>query len=156
MDMGRRRIVRIAVALYLALASCGIALAEPELGEFVGRVTNVEGTAFILRGEEKIPAKADAPLYLHDSVRTARRASMGIMLRDDTRVSLGAKSELKLREFQFEPDENLFSMAIGLVKGTFVYVSGQIAKLAPESVRLDSPIGAIAVRGTKLLIKVAR
>jgi len=41
-----------------------------------------------------------------------------------------------------------------MAKGTFSYLSGLIAKLAPDSVKLLIPDATIAVRGTKLLVDV--
>jgi hypothetical protein len=40
------------------------------------------------------------------------------------------------------------------VRGVAVYVSGRIAKLAPDSIRLESPAAIIGVRGTTLAIRV--
>jgi len=42
-----------------------------------------------------------------------------------------------------------------MVKGTFVYLSGVIAKLSPESIKLETPVGTIAIRGTRFAAKIA-
>jgi hypothetical protein len=42
-----------------------------------------------------------------------------------------------------------------MVKGTFVYLSGVIGKLSPESIRLETPVGTIAIRGTRFAAKIA-
>jgi hypothetical protein len=34
------------------------------------------------------------------------------------------------------------------------YLSGIIAKLSPESVRFETPVGNVGIRGTKFAIKV--
>jgi len=75
-------------------------------------------------------------------------------LRDDTTLSLGPNSELKLSDFQFKPDEGILGMTLNMLKGTLVYISGQIAKLAPGSAKVATPAGIAAVRGTQLLIEV--
>ena len=79
---------------------------------------------------------------------------MGIVLRDDTTLSIGSNSELKMSEFAFEPDEGILGMTLSIAKGTLVYLSGEISKLAPGSAKIETPSGVAAVRGTKLLIEV--
>ena len=43
---------------------------------------------------------------------------------------------------------------LDLVRGVAAYVSGRIAKLAPDSIRLETPAAIIGVRGTTLAIRV--
>ena len=40
------------------------------------------------------------------------------------------------------------------MKGTFSFLSGQIAKLSPDNVKLMTPDATLGIRGTKLLVKV--
>jgi hypothetical protein len=41
-----------------------------------------------------------------------------------------------------------------VVRGIAAYVSGRIAKLAPDSVRLETPASIVGVRGTTVVIRV--
>jgi hypothetical protein len=41
-----------------------------------------------------------------------------------------------------------------VVRGVVAYVSGRIAKLSPDAVRLETPSAIIGVRGTRLVIEV--
>jgi hypothetical protein len=41
-----------------------------------------------------------------------------------------------------------------MVKGTFAYISGLIAKLAPDAAQLLIPDATIGIRGTKILVHV--
>jgi hypothetical protein len=43
---------------------------------------------------------------------------------------------------------------MSFLRGIAVYVSGQIAKLAPDSVRLETPSAIVGVRGTSLALHV--
>jgi histidinol dehydrogenase len=40
------------------------------------------------------------------------------------------------------------------VRGVGAYVSGGIAKLAPDSIRLETPAAIVGVRGTTVAIRV--
>jgi hypothetical protein len=43
---------------------------------------------------------------------------------------------------------------LNFVKGVAAYVSGRMAKLAPDAVRLETPAAIVGVRGTTVAIKV--
>ena len=77
-----------------------------------------------------------------------------MVLRDDTTLSLGPSSEMEMSKFEFQPDEGILGMTLSMAKGSLVYISGQIAKLAPGSAEVETPAGVAAVRGTKLLVNV--
>lgn len=133
----------------LALGGHG-ALAE----EIIGSVKTLKGDAQIERGGTTSPAAIGMPVYPSDTIKTADNGALGLILRDDTLISMGPGSVLALKEYQFVPTESRFGMVLGLMKGTFVYLSGVIGKLAPETIRLETPDSTIAVRGTRLLVKV--
>jgi hypothetical protein len=45
-------------------------------------------------------------------------------------------------------------LVLRFIRGAATYVSGRIAKLAPDSIRLETPAAIIGVRGTTLAISV--
>ena len=122
--------------------------------ESVGSITDVTGTVHLLRGEKEVVAEKGARLYSSDVIRTGQEAGIGVVLTDDTTLSLGPSTEMKMSEFEFEPDEGILGMTLSLAKGTLVYISGQISKLAPGSAKIETPAGVAAVRGTKLMVEV--
>jgi hypothetical protein len=145
--------IRTVCALVLAVAAAPMYAYADE--EPVGSIRTIEGDVLIVRGDEEIAAAKGTRIFAHDVIRTKSKSAAGIVLRDDTTVSLGPKSELEMKQFTFEPDEGLFGMVVKMVKGTFIYVSGRIAKLAPDSVKVETPEGVIAVRGTRFMAKIS-
>lgn len=145
-----RQILLFGVLCLSLLLSTPVALAE----QAIGSVKTLKGDVLIERGGAISPAVVGMPVYANDTVKTTDNAAVGLVLRDDTLISMGPASMLALKEYQFEPKESRYSMVLGLLKGTFVYLSGVIGKLAPESIRLETPDSTIAVRGTRLLVKV--
>ena len=137
------------IVFFLALLFAG-----PVLAADVGSVKNIEGQAWIIRGKEQIPAKAGAGLMVDDTLKTGADGAMGIILRDDTIISMGPGSRMVLAEFVFQPEEKRLSMLTRFLKGTFTYISGVMAKLDPDSVKVETPVGMVAVRGTHFLLKV--
>ena len=128
----------------------------PAIGEdnTIGSINTLKGNATILRDGVALPAKLGDPLLARDVLKTDKDSAMGIVLRDNTTVSLGALSTLGMKEFEFKPSEGLFSMVMNMAKGTFVYISGTMGKLSPESVKVETPVGVVAVRGTKFMAKI--
>lgn len=121
---------------------------------FIGSINTVKGHAVIMRNGEELQARLGDPLMAQDVLKTSGDGTIGIVLRDNTTVSLGPSSTLALKEFQFNPSEGLFSMVMNMVKGTFVYISGKMGELYPEAVKVETPVGVIAIRGTKFMAKI--
>jgi len=87
-------------------------------------------------------------------LRTGKDGRVGITLSDDTQVSIGPGSEVKLDSFVYDPGAGQLALVLKFIRGTAAYVSGQIAKLAPDAVRLETPAAIVGVRGTTLGIEV--
>jgi hypothetical protein len=119
-----------------------------------GRVKVVSGPAFIVRPAGTLPAAVGQPVFESDTVSTGQDGRIGITLDDDTRLSLGPNSEVRLDMFRYAPAEGALALAMRFLRGVAVYVSGQIAKLAPDSIRLEAPSAIVGVRGTTLAIHV--
>jgi hypothetical protein len=122
--------------------------------QVAGFIKTVKGNGQIVRAEASTPAQVGDVLHVTDAVTTEEKSSIGIMLEDDTILSLGPNSRLELGDFAFEPQEENLSVAIRLMKGSFAYMSGVIARLAPDKVRIETPDAVIAVHGTSFLVKV--
>lgn len=120
----------------------------------IGHIQTLQGQAFILRAGTTLPATTGAELRKLDLVRTGKPAAVGIVLTDDTTISLGSNSELSLNDYSFDPKQGKFALALRMVKGTFSYITGQIVKLAPDAAKVQTPDATIAVRGTKLLVEI--
>jgi len=142
----------LGTGLLLLLFASSPAIALPP--DSIGHIQTLKGTASIQRGDRNLRPSVGAAVFCGDLVRTGKDGAMGIVLTDDTTLSLGPDSRLVLKEYAFDPKEGKFALVARLFKGTFVYLSGLIGKLAPSSIRMEIPDATIAVRGTKLLISV--
>ncbi len=140
-------------ALLVAILVSAPAIAQ-QPAEMIGRIQNIQGVASIQRGGTTLPGAAGTALYPGDLIRTGKPGAVGIVLTDDTTISLGSGSELSLADYAFAPREGKFALALRMVKGTFSYITGQIVRLAPDTAQVHTPDATIAVRGTKLLIEI--
>jgi hypothetical protein len=132
----------------LALA-CGCASAQ-----VAGHVKTVTGQASIVSGGTSTPARPGAPLSIGDVVRTGADGSLGITLKDDTMLSFGPSTTFTLEAFLFAPTEGRLALGGLIGAGSLQYVSGAIARLRPEAVKVRTPTGIIGVRGTRFVAVV--
>jgi hypothetical protein len=139
------------VVLAMTVTTTPVLAQEPS---GAGRIKVVSGTAYVVRQGGTIPAQAGQVVFETDGLKTGDDGRIGVTLKDDTRVSLGPSSELKLQRFVYEPGRGSFGLILQFVRGVAAYVSGRMAKLSPESIRLETPAAIVGVRGTSLAIKV--
>jgi len=122
--------------------------------ESSGSLRKKKGDVLIERSGKIVKAEAGTPVYPNDTVRTGADGSVGIIFKDNSRISLGPNSRLDLKKFVFKPAQGQFSMVNKLKKGTASFISGKMTKLSPEAVVLETPTSTIGVRGTTYNIKV--
>src|SRR5262249_53755826 len=120
----------------------------------VGIVKVAEGTAEVQRGDQTLPASPGLTLLEGDVLRTGADGRLGVVLRDDTRVSLGPETEIRIDRFLFAPAQGQLALVLKMARGVAAYVSGRIAKLSPDAVRVETPVAIVGVRGTEFAAKV--
>ena len=123
-------------------------------GETIGIVRTVSGDAAVTRGETSLLATPGLKLMVGDTLLTGRDGSLGVILRDDSSLSIGPGSRLVLRRFRFSPSEGQSELAARISRGTMAYLSGLIGKFSPERVRIETPTATIGIRGTRFALKV--
>jgi hypothetical protein len=119
-----------------------------------GRIKLVSGTASIVRAGTQMPAKVGEVVFEADALRTGTDGRLGVTLKDETRISLAPNSEVRVDRFVYAPSEGRLAFTLRILRGLTAYVSGRIARLAPDAVRLETPTAVIGVRGTRLAIRV--
>ena len=139
----------VLTTLLLNFRSCPAGTAES-----VGIIKTVSGEVFLVSTQNTLPAMPNMKIGLKDAIKTGAAGSVGLIFDDDTVVSLGPNSEMAIESFLFNPVDQELSFVTRLAKGTFCFVTGQIAKLAPKKVTFQTPEATLGVRGTKFLVKI--
>jgi hypothetical protein len=144
----------VTVTLLLS-ALCLLAAADSAFaGEMIGVVRSASGAATVTRGEEALPAVPGLKIMAGDTLGTGRDGSLGVILRDDSSLSIGPESRLVLRSFLFAPSKGKYDLVARISRGTMAYLSGLIGKLAPQKARFETPTATIGIRGTRFAVKV--
>jgi hypothetical protein len=142
---------RLLLAVLALVAASAAQAAEPAS---IGAIKSVSGDARIVRAGQEVKAEPGAALRQADVLRTGDDGALGVTFRDNSTVSLGPNSDLALEAFVFEPAQSKFGFVGRMARGTAFFVSGAMAKLAPESVSVVTPTSTIGVRGTRFLVEV--
>jgi hypothetical protein len=146
---------RLAVSVVGGVAMVGCLTAPLESkGPVAGYVKLASGSAVIVRGDGELPARPGEGVYQDDALRTGAGGHLGVTLKDDTRVSLGPNSEIRLSRFQFSPAEGQLELVMRMIRGSAAFVAGRIAGLRPGAARIETPSTIVGVRGTHLAIRI--
>jgi hypothetical protein len=119
-----------------------------------GSIRTLKGNSTIIRNKNAVETKIGSRVFQKDSLRTGVDGSIAIVFKDDTLLSIGPNSEVVINEFLFSPAEGKLSIITRLLKGTSAYLSGIIGKISPESIRFETPVADIGIRGTKFAVMV--
>ncbi len=145
------RLVSLVVGLALALG-----LVAPLRGDerTIGVIRTSAGAAFVGRAGAELRGREGLALRESDVLRTGPDGSLGVILRDDTRLSLGPDSEVRIDRFAFAPSKGVLALVIRMARGAATYVSGKIATLSPGSARIETPVATLSTRGTAFAVRV--
>jgi FecR protein len=134
--------------LLLLLLASSVVRAE------IGSVIDLSGTAVLKRGKDTITITKGTLIETNDKVET-KNGVVNIKFKDNTTVKVTENSALVIDDFVYDP-KNAAGGKLNLkaAAGTVRYVSGNIAHNNPNSVKINTPTAAIAVRGTDFVMAV--
>ena len=139
---------------YLVAASLLAPFPVNALEATVASIKTVRGASSIIRDKVPVEAKNGTRVLRGDFLKTGSDGSMAIVFRDDTLLSLGPNSEVAITEFLFSPADGKLSFITKILRGTVACMTGIIGKLSPESIRFETPVANIGIRGTRFTVMV--
>ncbi|WP_457576518.1 FecR family protein [Desulfomarina sp.] len=145
------RLVPFLLFLLLSIQIC-----SARIDPVIGIVKTVKGKAYVTDRTRTftIQLVPNMKITKGDLIKTEANSSVGLIFEDDTLMSLGPYSEIIIEDFLFDPVNSKLAFVAKMIHGTFSFISGQIARLAPQKVKLETPDATLGIRGTKLLITV--
>lgn len=146
-------------SLWLLLAGCLGWSSNPAWAQAVvtdvqpaGLVKRMAGSVSVVRGTTRIPARVGLPVQVGDTFRTGPDSAVALALIDDTLLSVGPDSELQVTAFTFDSTTQDGNLLASVWRGTVAFVTGLIAKKAPENVRVQTRTVVLGVRGTEFIV----
>ena len=149
--MDRRTTYLVLFTLSLTSGIAGLPAMTSAAEGPIGVTATVRNTVSQLEPQVTRIAKGDA-VVRNEVVRTAADSDARFVFRDDTNLSLGPGSTLKLDRTVFD-DPKAGDIAIKLTQGAFRFITGHSNK---EAYEISTPVATIGVRGTTLDVLVER
>jgi len=118
-----------------------------------GYVQEAKGQALAVRDGKSLPLMAKDPVLVGDTVATKADSSLQIMFSDGTILAMGQESLFSVDEFVNEwGQDKTFSNKARFTYGPGVFraVTGIISDRNPHAFSVDTPLGALGIRGTEL------
>jgi hypothetical protein len=127
------------LAMLFALQAAAFA-EEPKIGSATATKNKVEG---VVNGKNQ-PLSKGSEVYTNETVRTGDASVADLVFLDNTNLSVGPTSEVKLDKFVYDPTGSSGAVVINVTKGAFRFVTGSQDKRVYE---IKTPFGTLGVRG---------
>ena len=124
----------------MVLAVSGSAFAD-KIGVAAAVTNDVQG---IMGGAPK-PLSLGSEIFTNQRIRTGDASNAQLLFLDETSLSVGAKSEITLDRFVYNPNRGAGSVVLTASKGAFRFVTGS---QNPTNYSIKTPVATIGVRGT--------
>jgi hypothetical protein len=128
------------VAVVLLFGSTGASWSQGRIGDARIIINSVQGE--LASGSSGPVAQGDA-VYRDESVRTHVDSKAGLLLEDQTNVTVGPSSTIKLDRFVYAGPKKPGTIVLNLAKGTCRFVSGDANK---RDYTIFTPTAVIGVR----------
>ncbi len=138
------------VVTFILFISCLLAYAvEP-----AGTIENLKGGVIAeLDGETRDLSEGD-DVFPNDHIVTQKKSLAEIKFVDESSFILGPNSEFKIDKFSYNKPDTENSFSTKLIKGTFRFVTGLIARYKPDSMEVSTAVATIGIRGTNVSAEV--
>lgn len=117
----------------------------------IGSVTIVEGEVFATREGKQIRLNLADKIEKNDFIETKINSKIKITFIDNTMITIGKESNLKIEDYFFDQNnKNGSKTELNITKGTFHTITGQIGKVNPSKFKLKTKNATIGIRGTEI------
>lgn len=143
---------RFVTAGALALVTCTAVWAAD--APSIGQIKTATEPVWVMRGDARVPAAIGDAVYEKDVVETGKGGKVGITLSDNTMLSVGSESRLALDTFRFDSSALKGNLLANMQRGTLAVTTGDIARTAPDAMKIQTPSAVLGARGTDFLVRV--
>jgi hypothetical protein len=156
-------LVSFLLAALVAQADCVLAQAPSgALQAPIGKIVVVEGSVTVEHAATVVrqvsaPGGAARPkvgdlVYQGDIIQTGPDSKINLAFTDGTAFNVASNARMELNEFVYSPNGKNNSSLFSLVKGTFTFVAGKVAKTG--DMKIDTPAATMGIRGTTPHVEV--
>ena len=129
-----------ALAALVAVQSSASFAQDPQIGAATATKNKVEGTV----GSTTQSISKGTNVFSNEVVRTGDAAVADMQFIDETTMSIGPISEIRLDKFVYDPNGTSGAVVIEATKGAFRFVTG---KQDQKVYQIKTPYGTLGIRG---------
>lgn len=111
--------------------------------EAIGKATSVKPQAEGSHGGKRT-LSTGGDVYSKETVQTGDSGQADLQFRDQSNLSVGPKSSVRLDKFVYDPNTSAGSVAIQATRGSFRFVTGSQGR---GNYQIKTPYGTLGVRG---------
>lgn len=120
----------------------------------VALVKKLKGNAHIERDSKELIVEVGTKVFEKDIVITDSNSLVGLIFKDNTRISIGSKSKFIIEKYIFEPSQNKEAFVTNLSKGSIECITGLISKINPDAFKIKAKTATMGIRGTHFIVTV--
>lgn len=133
----------------VALVACFAALpahAQPK----IGKTTSVKPEA---HGSVAGQLGPNSDVHANETVKTGTGGQAELRFVDDTKLSVGPMSTVRLDKFVYDPNKRTGAVVVNATRGAYRFVTGV---QDPRSYEVKTPYATLGVRGTVLEVVIVK
>jgi hypothetical protein len=145
--------------MHQAILGCLMALsslhafAQTSPSAATGIVKIVTGDVRVLDAQgERLLKSGDAVLE-NSRLIAGKQSSASLVLRDGTTLVLSENSQFAVEKFTFDATTQNGNMLISLLQGSMRMLTGLIAKINPDAIKVKTKTLSVGIRGTDFIVE---
>ncbi len=121
----------------------------------VGKIVSSSGEVRAESDAGVRPLQTGSEIFQGDVLTTGENSRLEVLFKDDTNLSQGENSQLRVDSYVYNPtDPSGSDLLLQMTQGVFRTVTGEIAEQNPDQFQLKSPLATIGIRGTTVVSEV--
>ena len=129
--------------------------AAPQAGNIWGAQIKISrGVVSIERDGQRYPGLVGARLKEKDVIQTGGNGSVGVMFNDNSTLSLGPDAEVILQRYAYDSTTYMGAFDAYIKRGTVSVQAGNIAKQAPDAMRMVTPKAELSGTAKNYVVSV--
>ena len=138
--------------LALVLAIIPISLPEIAIAQSnIGSASSVKNRVDGVIGGQARSLSAGSAVHSNEMIRSGDDSIANLVFIDQTRLSVGPKSEVRLDKFVYNPDQRSGAVVIQATRGAYRFATGTQDS---KNYQIKTPYATLGVRGTVLEVVV--
>src|SRR5262245_28824966 len=134
------------IVAVVALAACSSLPAHSQ--QRIGTATAVKPEA---RGSVAGQLSASSSVHANETVNTGSGGQANLQFIDDTKLSVGPMSTVRLDKFVYDPNKGTGAVTINATRGAYRFVTGAQDS---RNYQIKTPYATLGVRGTVLEVVI--